>query len=84
MVFLIVQLITWGSKKCSFVGKVLVFNHVLLTSMRQLRASWNPNPTMNDQLKGITTLFGEEKLIGKEQKQSGTFKPNLLQMEGMV
>ncbi len=52
--------------------------------MRQLRASWNPNPTMNDQLKGITTLFGEEKLIGKEQKQSGTFKPNLLQMEGMV
>jgi hypothetical protein len=39
---------------------------------------------MNDQLKGISTLFGEAMLIGKEQKQSGTFKPNLLQMEGMI
>jgi hypothetical protein len=39
---------------------------------------------MNDQLKGITILFQEEMLIGKEQKQSGTFKPNLLEMEGKV
>jgi hypothetical protein len=39
---------------------------------------------MTDQLKGITTLFGEEMLIGKEQKLSGTFKPNLLLMKDMV
>ncbi len=51
------KLITWSHNNLSLTGRILVANQVLLTSMWYLAASWNPNPRMCSQVRGVVRNF---------------------------
>lgn len=47
------KMITWGKCNLSLVGRILVANQVLLSSMWYMAACWNPNPRMCNQLREV-------------------------------
>jgi hypothetical protein len=51
------EMITWGSYNLSFIGRILVANQILLSSMWYMAACWNPNPKMCNQIKGVIINF---------------------------
>jgi hypothetical protein len=51
------KLINWSNNRLSLAGRILVANQVLLTSMWYIAASWNPNPRMCSQIRGIVRNF---------------------------
>ncbi len=51
------KLINWSTCRLSLVGRILVANQVLLASMWYLAASWNPNPRMCCQIRGVVRNF---------------------------
>ncbi len=51
------KLISWSHNKLSLRGRILVANQVLLASMWYIAASWNPNPRMCSQVKGVIRNF---------------------------
>jgi hypothetical protein len=51
------KLINWSTCRLSLAGRILVANQVLLASMWYLAASWNPNPRMCCQVRGVVRNF---------------------------
>jgi len=51
------KLISWSNNRLSLAGRILVVNQVLLASMWYIAASWNPNPRMCSQIRGIVRNF---------------------------
>jgi hypothetical protein len=51
------KLISWSNNQLSLASKILVANQVLLASMWYLAATWNPNPKMCAQIRGILRNF---------------------------
>jgi len=51
------KLISWSNNRLSLAGRILVANQVLLASMWYIAASWNPNPRMCSQIRGIVRNF---------------------------
>jgi len=51
------KLINWSTCHLSLAGRILVANQVLLASMWYLAASWNPNPRMCSQVRGVVRNF---------------------------
>jgi hypothetical protein len=51
------KLINWSTCRLSLARRILVANQVLLTSMWYLAASWNPNPRMCSQVRGVVRNF---------------------------
>jgi hypothetical protein len=51
------KLINWSTCRLSLAGRILVANQVLLASMWYLAASWNPNPKMCYQVRGVVRNF---------------------------
>jgi hypothetical protein len=51
------KMITWGNYNLSLVGRILITNQVLLSSMWYMVTCWNPNPRMCNQIKGVVQNF---------------------------
>jgi hypothetical protein len=51
------KLINWSHSNLSLAGRILVGNQVFLASMWYLAASWNPNPRMCSQVRGVVRNF---------------------------
>jgi hypothetical protein len=51
------KMIAWGNCNLSFVGRILIINQVLLSSMWYMAACWNPNPTMCNKIRGVIQNF---------------------------
>jgi hypothetical protein len=51
------KLISWSTCRLSLAGRILVANQVLLASMWYLAASWDPNPKMCSQVRGVVRNF---------------------------
>ncbi len=51
------KLINWSNNRLSLAGRILVANQVLLASMWYIATSWNPNPRMCSQIRGIVRNF---------------------------
>jgi len=51
------KLINWSHSNLSLAGRILVANQVLMASMWYLAASWNPNPRMCSQVRGVVRNF---------------------------
>ncbi len=51
------KLINWNTCRLSLAGRILVANQVLLASMWYPAASWNPNPRMCNQVRGVVRNF---------------------------
>jgi hypothetical protein len=51
------KMIAWGKCNISFVGKIMVANQVLLSSMWYLAAYKNPNLRMCNQIRGVVRNF---------------------------
>jgi hypothetical protein len=51
------KLINWSTCHLSLAGRILVVNQALLASMWYLAASWNPNPIMCSQVRGVVRNF---------------------------
>jgi hypothetical protein len=51
------KMIAWGNCNLFFIGKILVTNQVLLSSMWYLAACWNPNPRMCNRIRGVVRNF---------------------------
>ncbi len=51
------KLINWSTFRLSLAERILVANQVLLASMWYLVASWNPNPKMCSQVRGVVRNF---------------------------
>jgi hypothetical protein len=51
------KLINWSTCHLSLAGRILVANQMLLVSMWYLAASWNPNPRMCSQVRGVVRNF---------------------------
>jgi hypothetical protein len=51
------KLINWSTYRLSVTGRILVANQVLLASMWYLAATWNPNPRMCNQVRGVVRNF---------------------------
>jgi mannosylglycoprotein endo-beta-mannosidase len=51
------KLISWSNNRLFVAGRILVANQVLLASMWYLTASWNPDPRMCAQIRGIVRNF---------------------------
>jgi hypothetical protein len=51
------KLINWSTCRLSLAGRILVANQVLLASMWYLATSWNPNPRMCCQIRGVVRNF---------------------------
>jgi hypothetical protein len=51
------KFISWSNNRLSLASRILVANQVLLTSMWYIAASWNPNPRMCSQVKGVVRNF---------------------------
>jgi hypothetical protein len=51
------KLINWSTCRLSLAGRILVANQVLLASMWYLAATWNPNPRMCCQVRGVVRNF---------------------------
>jgi hypothetical protein len=57
MVTLKGKLIHWSHSNLLLAGRILVANQVLMASMWYLAASWNPNPRMCSQVRGVVRNF---------------------------
>ncbi len=51
------KLISWSTCRLSLAGRILVVNQVLLASMWYMAASWDPNPRMCSQVRGVVRNF---------------------------
>jgi hypothetical protein len=51
------KLVNWSTCRLSLAGRILVAKQVLLASMWYLAASWNPNPRMCYQVRGVVRNF---------------------------
>jgi len=51
------KLINWSTCYLSLAGRILVVNQVLLASMWYLATTWNPNPMMCSQIRGVVRNF---------------------------
>ncbi len=51
------KLINWSTCRLLLAGRILVANQVLLASMWYLVATWNPNPRMCSQVRGVVRNF---------------------------
>jgi len=51
------KLINWSTCCLSLAGRILVANQVLLASMWYLATSWNSNPRMCSQVRGVVKNF---------------------------
>jgi hypothetical protein len=56
------KMITWGNCNLSFIGRIIIANQVLLSSMWYMVACWNPNSIMCNQIKG----GGSELHLGRQ------------------
>jgi hypothetical protein len=51
------KMIAWGNCNFSLIGKILVANQALISSMWYLATCWNPNSRMCNQMKGMVRNF---------------------------
>jgi hypothetical protein len=51
------KLIIWSNNALSLAGRILVANQVLLALIWYLAACWNPDPKMNNQVRGLVRNF---------------------------
>jgi hypothetical protein len=51
------KLINWSHSNLSLAGRILIANQVLMASMWYMVASWNPNPKMCSQVRGVVRNF---------------------------
>jgi hypothetical protein len=51
------KMIAWGKCNLFLIGKILVANQVLLSSMWYLVACWNPNPRTCNQIRRVVRNF---------------------------
>jgi hypothetical protein len=51
------KMINWSTNRLSLAGRILVANQELLASMWYLAATWNPNPRMCSQVRGVVRNF---------------------------
>jgi hypothetical protein len=77
------KLINWSTCRLSLAGRILVANQVLLASMWYLAASWNPNPKMCCQIRGVVRNFiWSGKASNARAKSSGRLSSSRPRREG--